>query len=181
MSISHTARRACEITLALVLGAALSVIGSLLSGASTVAAQTPNSCGLLTDDEVHALAPRDQVGAGVATAIPAMEFSSCRYTWGTGTRRFTLAISVTPASRMYVGMSADGIKHGLMSSIVPKTTDATIPDVGDAAVFKASSPMSAGVSAYLKGRILQINLDGFDAREMKGTLIALLKSAASRL
>jgi hypothetical protein len=33
----------------------------------------------------------------------------------------------------------------------------------------------------MKGRILQVHLDGIDAREKKDQVIELLKSAASRL
>jgi hypothetical protein len=64
---------------------------------------------------------------------------------------------------------------------VPETTDAAIPDVGEAAVFKAYSSVYATATTYLKDRILQVNLEGVDAREKKEQLIALLKSAASRL
>jgi hypothetical protein len=35
-------------------------------------------------------------------------------------------------------------------------------------------------STYQKGRVLQVRLDGFGARDRKDQLIALLKSAAAR-
>jgi hypothetical protein len=41
--------------------------------------------------------------------------------------------------------------------------------------------MFVGANAFVKDRILQLNLEGFDAREMKSQLISLLKAAASRL
>jgi len=39
----------------------------------------------------------------------------------------------------------------------------------------------ATASALAKGRYLQVTLDGLYARDQKGQLIALLKSAVSRL
>ena len=56
-----------------------------------------------------------------------------------------------------------------------------ISDVGEAAVFKSDSPLYANATASLNGRILEVHLDGFVAREKKDQVIALLKSAASRL
>jgi hypothetical protein len=48
-------------------------------------------------------------------------------------------------------------------------------------MFKSYSSVYATASAYLKDRYLQVTLDGIDARDRKGQLISLLKSAASRL
>jgi hypothetical protein len=62
-----------------------------------------------------------------------------------------------------------------------RVSDEVISDVGDTAVFKAYSPLYVSASALVKGRILHLNLDGLDARDKKGQLISLLKSAASRL
>jgi hypothetical protein len=62
-----------------------------------------------------------------------------------------------------------------------ETEDAAISDVGETGVFKAHSSLYVTASAYLKGRVLQLSLDGFDAREKKGQLLSLLKSAASRM
>ena len=83
--------------------------------------------------------------------------------------------------RMFPGMSPDQIKQQLLESVKPGTADAVISDVGEAAVFKSDSPLYATATAFLKGRILQVHLDGVDAREKKDQAIALLKSAASRL
>jgi hypothetical protein len=113
--------------------------------------------------------------------MPAQEVFTCRYTWGAGTERYTFAVSVNSVSRMFVGMTGDAVKQHIVSSIKPGTADATIPDIGEAAVFRADSPVYAGASAYLKGRLLQVHLDGLDAREKKDQLISLLKAAASRL
>ncbi|HEY7289096.1 MAG TPA: hypothetical protein VH583_04600 [Vicinamibacterales bacterium] len=160
------------------LGIAACVAGQ---GAATIAAQSQGVCALLTIDEIHAVAPKMEIHDGVAAANSAMELSTCRYTWGDGVKASALVISINPASRVYVGMTPDAIKQRLASSVVPETDDSAVPDVGDAAVFKAFSPYYVSASALLKGRVLQLNLEGDDAREMKGQLLSLLKSAASRM
>ncbi len=160
------------------------VVGALETFAQTgsaVAAQAPNACGLLTSEEVQALAPKEPAEAGVPSEIPSLDSSVCYYTWGTGTKRLTLTVSVNAASRLYVGMNADAIKQSLESSIAPGTADATIPDVGVSAVFKTYSPAYAGARALVKDRVLQIALDGWNAPDRKPQLMTLLKSAASRL
>jgi len=164
------------------LGLAIAAIGTPApGGGNTVAAQGQNPCALLTVDEVHALAPKDTVGNGVPSAIASNDFFACQYRWGTGAGRYTLEVSVNPASRAFAGAGPASIKQGLLSSVAAGTMDAAIPEVGEAAVFKAYSPAYAGASAYLKDRLLQVNLEGVDAREKKAQLISLLKSAASRL
>jgi hypothetical protein len=55
-----------------------------------------------------------------------------------------------------------------------------IPEVGEAAIFKADSQVYVCATAYLKSRMLQVRLDGSDARDKKDQVIALLKTAASR-
>ena len=167
-----------RLALALILGVAAA--GIVVPGSGSVAAQTENPCALLMTDEIQMLTPNEHISDG-ARAAQSPDSTTCRYTWGAGLGRFTLAVSINTASRMFAGMNADAIKQVLVSSTMPGTTDAAIPDVGQAAVFKAYSPLYAGASTYLKDRILEVNLDGFDAREKKGQLISLLKSAASRL
>ena len=78
-------------------------------------------------------------------------------------------------------MTPDQIKQRLLQSVKPGTTEEVISDVGEAAVFKSDSPYYATATAFLKGRILEVHLDGSVAREQKDQAIALLKSAASRL
>jgi hypothetical protein len=82
---------------------------------------------------------------------------------------------------MYVGLNADAIKQALTSTIVPDTADASISDVGQAALFKTYSAVYVGAAAFLKDRILQVNVDGIDAPDMKDEVITLLKAASSRL
>jgi len=145
-------------------------------------AQAENPCALLNTDEVQALAPKKvSVSAGVSSAIQAAGVYTCRFMWGAGVERATLSVTVNPAARMFAGMNGDAIKAGLLASVVPNTNDEAINDIGEAAVFKVYSYVYAGASAYVKDRILQVNLDDLDARDRKPELIALLKSAASRL
>jgi hypothetical protein len=161
-----------------IVAAGLSVHGN---GAGTVIAQASGACGLLTTAEIQPLAPKMSIGDGIATSFEAVGFSACRYTWGTGASRYKLDVTVNDASRMFAGAAPDLIKKGLQSSVMPDTADAVVSDIGEAAVFKAESPLLVHGSTYLKGRILQIVLDGFDAGDMKNQVIALLKSASSRL
>ena len=79
-------------------------------GIFTVTAQ-PQTCGLLTSDEIQALAPNQNVtGAKVSTNQGAGAVT-CSYEWGASNQHFTLALSVQPAARMFVGMSAESIKR----------------------------------------------------------------------
>jgi hypothetical protein len=172
-----------QLAVLLVMGLAIIVNGRFMSRGRLVAAQAPppalNPCGLLTNDEVHALASNENVTAG--PPVSALESFICHYTWGAGVQRYVLAVSVDPASRMFAGMNSDSVKQSLQSSVVPGTADAAIPDVGETAVFRAHSAAFVTASAYLKGRVLQVTLDGIDARDEKAQVVSLLKSAASRL
>jgi len=166
-----------------ILGLAMLAAGVSVPGNDngTVAAQASGPCALLTTDEIEPLASKESVAAGVPSSFEAVGYGSCRYTWGTGVGRHNVDVTVSEASRAIVGMGPDQIKQELQASVTAGTADAVIPDVGEAAVFKADSPAYVHATAYLKGRILQVHLDGFDAREKKDGVIALLKSAAARL
>jgi len=175
LPFARRSHRLSRMIVTLGLGASTALAGTSLTGAATLTAQgnATNPCGLLTVEEVQGLGtPKEHASNGVAAASPAQEVFTCRYTF---------AVSVNSASSTSVGMSGEAIKQNLVSSVKSGTTDATIPDVGEAAIFKADSSVYAGASAYLKGRLLQLHLDGVDARDKKDQLISLLKSAASRL
>jgi hypothetical protein len=164
----------------LLLGLTVPTVAHPAQGGGAAPGQNP--CALLTVEEVQSLAPKEeQVSQGAAATNSDVGSSTCRYTWGAGVGRYSLVVSVNPAPRVFTGMTPDAIKQALVSSAVPETADAVIPDVGNAAVFKSYSRVYAGASAYLKDRVLQVQLDGFDAPEWKGGLISLLKSAASRM
>jgi hypothetical protein len=165
----------------LALGLALVAAGmSPPGGAARAAAQTASPCTLVTVDEIQPLAPNTDIAEGVAGS-PTAGFSTCRYMWGEGVGRVRLNVSVSEASQMFSGMSPDLVRKELQATVTPDTTDAVIPDVGEAAVFNADSPVYVRGSAYVKGRILQVYLDGLDARDKKDQVIALLMTAASRL
>ena len=154
--------------------------GAFSTGGGAVLAQ-PQTCGLLTSEEIQALAPQQTVSDAAVSGNQGGGAVSCRYTWGSGPGYFALSLSVRPASRVFVGMNAAAIKQGVLATVTPGTADEAIPDVGEAAAFKSYSNAYATASAYLKDRYLQVTLDGIDARDRKGQLISLLKSAASRL
>jgi hypothetical protein len=82
---------------------------------------------------------------------------------------------------MYANMAPDAIKQNLVTPGSAGTVSEVIPDVGEAAAFKSDSHLLAAATAYMKGRVLQLNLDGYDARAKKDQLIALLKAGTSRL
>ena len=146
----------------------------------TVAAQASSTCALLTTDEIGMIA-NSSVAEGVLSSIASIGSSSCLYSWGEGVRRFNLDVTVNDASRMVAGMASDAIKQWLQSSVIVGTDDEVIADVGEAAVFKVDSALYVHGTALVKGRVLQVRLHGFVAREKKDGVISLLKSAASRL
>jgi len=164
---------------------ALAVVAVGASGferiGSIAAAQASGPCALLTTDDVKPLASNASVADGVATWLRDGGFGACRYMWGDGLWRFNLDATVGDASRMFSGVRPDLIKQRLLTSVRAGTADSVIPDLGEAAVFVADSPVYVHAMTYLKGRVLVLHLDGLDARDKKDQLIALLKSVASRL
>jgi hypothetical protein len=164
---------------------AFAIVGAGLSspsgGGGIVSAQALNPCTLLTPGEVQSLSGKESVPDGVPSSLEALGSMTCRYAWGIGADRFKLDVVVNDASRMFPGMSPDQIKQRLLQSVRAGTADAAISDVGEAAVFRADSALYAGATAISKGRILEVQADGFVAREKKDQVIALLKSAVSRL
>ena len=169
---------------AFVLGLACFVTGASSSGGvgGIVSAQALNACALLTVDEIEPLAANTSVADGVSNSLPAFGYLACRYRWGgVGVGRFVLDVTVNEASRMFPGMSPDQIKQRLLESVRAGTADAVISEIGEAAVFRPDSPVYATATAFVKGRILQVHLDGIFADEKKDQVTALLKSAAARL
>ena len=148
--------------------------------ASTVSAQGFNPCALLLDDEIKPLAAKTSVAAGVSNPTSFGD-ATCRYGWGEGVDRYKLVVAVIEASRMFPGLTPDQIKQRLVESVRPGTNDAVIPEIGDAAVFRPDSFVYAIATAFVKGRMLQVQLEGLAALDKKDQVIGLLKSAASRL
>ncbi len=168
---------------AFALGLALVVAGVFILGRGdgTVSAQESNPCALLTTDDIQSVAPNTTVADGVANVLPTFGYAACRYAWGTGTGRFKLDVVVTDASRLYRGMSPEQVKQQLLQSIRAGTNDAVITEVGETAVFRPDSVVYGHATAFIKGRILEVRLDGLFAGEKKDQIVGLLKSAASRL
>jgi hypothetical protein len=48
-------------------------------------------------------------------------------------------------------------------------------------IFKSDSPIRATTTVLVKGLLVEVDLDGRDARAKKDQVIALLKAAAARL
>ena len=151
------------------------------SGSSTAVAQTAAPCTLLKVEDVQPLASKETVAEGVSTSLAAAASSTCKYAWGSGVRRYKLDVTVSEASRTYSGATPDLIKQGLQASVKAGTADAVVPDAGETAIFKADSPAYVHSTAYAKGRILRVDLDGVDALDKKAQVIELLKLALSRL
>jgi hypothetical protein len=166
-----------------VLGLAMLVSGlsSLGRVDGIVSAQALNPCALLMVDEIEPLAANESVADGVSNSVASYGYLACRYSWGVGVDRFKLDVVVNDASRMFPGMSPDQIKQRLLESVRAGTADAVVPEVGEAAVFKPDSPVYAVATALVKGRILEVHLDGLFAPDRKDQVIELLKSAAARL
>jgi len=167
----------------LVLGMAMVGAGvfSSAAGGGMVSAQAMNPCSLLTTSDIQPLAAKATIADGVPNAQPAIGAVSCRYTSGVGVNRLIVNITVTESSRMYPGLSPDQVKQKLLESVKAGTADAVIADVGQGAVFKAESPYHSTATASVKGRILEVQVDGAVAREKKDQVIALLKTAAGKL
>jgi len=171
-----------RVAFAVVLGFAFVAAGAPSpEGGGILSAQAPNPCALLTLDEIKPVASNGSVGDGVSKAIPAVGYAACRYVWGEGVGRFTLDVTINDSSRIFTGMGPDQIKRRLLGSVRAGTTDTVIPEIGEAAVFRPDSPAYATATALVKGRLLQVHLDGLFAREKKNQVVALLKSAAARL
>jgi hypothetical protein len=165
------------------LGLALVVSGapSPVRGGNIVSAQTLNACTLLMGEDIHPHDEKTSVAAGVAESFPELGYAACRYTWGMGVDRFRLDVIVTDAARVFPGLTPEQIKQRLLESVRTGTEDAVVSEIGEAAVFKPESAVFANATALVKGRILQVQLDGVYAGEMKGEVVGLLKTAASRL
>ena len=165
------------------MGLAFAVTGAIGPGQGhgAISAQAVSPCALLTLDEIKSLADKSSVADGVPQSPPNVGHVGCDYMWGTGTGRVKLAVVVTDPSLMFPGVSPDQVKQRILESVRAGTHDAVIPEIGDAAVFKPDSAVYASAIAVVKGRILQLHLDGLYAGEEKDHLIGLLKAAASRM
>ena len=81
--------------------------------------------------------------------------------------------SLVVAAVATVACSSDKPKAG--------TDAAVLSEIGEAAVIKPDSTFYVTATAFMKGRILQVRLDGLTASAKRDQVIGLLKAAASRL
>jgi hypothetical protein len=176
-------RSSYHVVAAVTLGLALVVGRPSWPGplAGTVSAQALDPCALLSNDEMKPLAAKTSVAAGVSNSPTSFGYATCRYAWGDGVDRYKLVVAVIEASRMFPGLTPDQIRQRLLESVRAGTHDAIIPKIGDGAVFRPDSFVYAIATAFVKGRILQVQLDGVGALEKKDQIIGLLKQAAARL
>jgi hypothetical protein len=188
MDMKHTSRfvrprtRGYRFASAFVLALALIAAGTAgRAGSGILSAQAPGPCALLTLDEIKPVASNGSIADGVPMAMPDIGYAACRYVWGEGINRFTLDVTTSDPAHAFAGMSPDQIKQQLLASVRPGTADAAIPEVGEAAVFRRDSPVYATAAAVVKGRLLQVRLDGLFAGERKDDVVGLMKSAAGRL
>jgi hypothetical protein len=144
-----------------------------------LAAQEVNPCALLTADEIQkALAPSVTIKDGRVEAGK-VGSTSCSYEWGAagGSGKSVLHLVVTEATTVYLGMSAALITKTFLA----EKEVTSVPNIGDAAVFKSDAPTRGTAKAYVKKKILEVAYESRDARAQKEKLVALLKSAAERL
>jgi hypothetical protein len=147
---------------------------------------SPDPCSLLKAPDLQAIAPGVSVGPGTVTRQPELGSATCSYHWGPGSNaasgRFNLHVTVSDASKAFPGTSGATIIQGLLAETKKRhSTAVVVPGVGQAAIFKSEAPIRANTTAYIKGLILQVDLDGLDGRTKKDQVIALLKAAAARL
>jgi hypothetical protein len=173
--LSAPARR--RVALTIVLGWALVVSGIVdARNTGSVLAQAPDPCALLKTDEIQSLVGNGQeAGNGVPSAIQSLGRVACRYQGGAGVGRYTLDVIINS------NMTADAVKQALAAPGGIGTVSEVIDGVGEAAAFKSDSHMLDTATASMKGRLLQLNLDGYDARAKKDQVISLLKTGSSRL
>ena len=131
-------------------------------------------CALVTDDEVGSLAPEEAIAKGVSGALPSFGLVACHYTGGTGIDRFKLDITIHYSSRMFPGMTPDQIKQRLVESVKAGTDEAVLSGrSGEAAVIRPDSTFYVTATAFMKGRILQVRLDGLTASAKRDQVIGL--------
>jgi hypothetical protein len=102
---------------------------------------------------------------------------------GRGRTSFSFIVINGDASRIWPGMSPALVKQGLLGAATRghKLNASAISGIGDAAIVESSAPTQAKATAYVKGRILIVTLEGPDARAKKDQVLTLLKTAAARL
>jgi hypothetical protein len=148
---------------------------------AAAAPQAKSACALVTAADVQPLAGR--VVDGKAEPPDPLGSLACRYEWGAGRTNFSVIVINGDASRMWPGMSPALVKQGLLGAAMPgnRLNSSAVSGIGDAAILESSATTQAKATAYVKGRILIITLEGPNAGGKKDQVLALLKTAAARL
>jgi hypothetical protein len=162
------------------------LVALLSSGALRAAPSVPDPCTVLKQADIQAFAGGAKVGAGAAHTLPAGMGADCKYTWGSGvnaaTGLWTIVVTVGESSKQYPGMGLETLQEAFAMQTRPDPANASlVSGAGEAAVYTSGSPREVNMTAYVKGLILQIHLEGPAARAKKDQAIALLKTAATRL
>jgi hypothetical protein len=162
------------------------LVGLVLSGALRATLSPADPCAVLKQPEIQALAASAKVGATVPTTLPAGMGANCRYTWSAGANAaaglWELDVAIGEAAKLSPGTDPATLKEGLAMQAKSDPSNASLlPGVGEAAVYTSESPIRVSTTAYVKGRILRVDLEGPTARTKKDQVIALLKTAAGRL
>jgi hypothetical protein len=137
-------------------------------------------CELLKPAEILGLAPKGHISEKDISFLPGGPFG-CKYEWEAGTDAASghFALQIVFGAPLTDSATT---KEGVLSMARDGGPNATVvSDLGDAAVFLSDSANWAAVTAYVKGVLLQVSLEGPDARARKDQIIALLKAAAARL
>jgi hypothetical protein len=167
---------------ALIVGAAIAASAAITVIAQTAPAPMPKDpCALLTAKEIQPLAQPATVGDGLPGTVASMGSITCNYSWNGGApgADFQVHVMVTEAAKAFPGMSTTLLKQAMYAKV--KGAGAEVPGIGDAATFISETPTQARGNALIKGLVVQVDLDGPNARLKKDQIIALLKIAAGRV
>jgi hypothetical protein len=161
----------------------------LCPGFTAAQASVKDACALIKPTEVQSVDANAKIANGVAQPNPFG--AGCRYSWGPGSREWgnwELTVTVMDAAKAFAGLDPGTITQGILIKVQTGAPNAVqIPGVGDAAVFSLNQRYpqirESTAEAYLKakGVYLTVSLHGGDALATKNQLIALLKTAVSRL
>ena len=158
----------------------------LLTLVAGLAVASPDPCALVKPSDLQAITAGASVGSGELTKQPEIGTAICSYHWGPGghaaSGRFILHVTVSEGSKVFPGLDSQTIRQGLLDMTKqPGANAVVIPGVGDAAIFESVTPIRANTTAYVKGMVLKVDLDGPDGRTKKDPVIELLKALAARL
>jgi hypothetical protein len=131
-------------------------------------------CALLTLPEVQTVAP--SAAKGVATTSGTISANCYWGATGQDTNSVTVSVLILPSG------TAAQAKLGLQAQAKdPKVNGAEISGVGDFAVFTSTVTVDAEGQALLNGVLVNVTLNGTNARGQKDKVVALLKDVVGRM